>query len=577
MSNVNLLPSLCGDDDAADDTFARSQNPTKDHYITSNRTLLSLVVMSIGLCNEDGSALLDPDARPWKTMKKKSVKPCADDLSEEVLRRWHTFVSGDSSEVERQPHPRNWDKKELMRWLEEYPISAAEDISFLRATVAERKTAAEDATNKSAAQIRKLQGDATTGTEAKSTTDDKKNKHKNWTGRYPYLRLMHALVDNDEIKSAYIHRDDAPSGRMTVENRKTPEAQAASVWQMLADKWNDESFAPATEKCTDLHAHYEVSETIGFDKVNAFIRPTAAKAKDRFESMMLVLKRIIPKWEKSGQGDGGHHGDDDDDNPLKVCDDNKEIIDNDDINDSNESDCSGDSGCSDDSSVKICDGSADNGKKEQQPKWGEFVGRTRFALSKRQDFFQNTNSYVLYLWHLIDKHGLIGTSMNMLADGIGSSDGARGIPSVIGQSSFHSSCRDDDGSLGSKTTKGSKTDEDILSVSIQEHGLKLIDFGKMRSDEHQKDRQMMATKAKRKQLDTVEAQLDALRAEKRQLVIQLCTIPVGSNVHLQEAIESSIVEVNSQIERKEKQLADIEMPTPVKSNCTPDDKQSNYK
>ena len=82
----------------------------------------------------------------------------------------------------------------------------------------------------------------------------------------------------------------------------------------------------------------------------------------------------------------------------------------------------------------------------------------------------------------------------------------------------------------------------------------------------------MATKAKRKRLDTVEAQLDALRAEKRQLVIQLCSIPVGSNVRLQEAIESLIVEVNSQIERKEKQLADIEMPTPVKSNCTPDDK-----
>jgi hypothetical protein len=35
------------------------------------------------------------------------------------------------------------------------------------------------------------------------------------------------------------------------------------------------------------------------------------------------------------------------------------------------------------------------------------------------------------MWHIIDKHDLIGTSMSMLSDAVGSLDGARGIPSAI--------------------------------------------------------------------------------------------------------------------------------------------------
>ncbi len=76
-------------------------------------------------------------------------------------------------------------------------------------------------------------------------------KNKSWSGRLPYLCLIHALIDHDNIKAASIHRSDIPSGRMAVENRNTEEARAASVWQMLADKWNDESFAPATASKPD--------------------------------------------------------------------------------------------------------------------------------------------------------------------------------------------------------------------------------------------------------------------------------------------------------------------------------------
>ena len=116
--------------------------------------------------------------------------------------------------------------------------------------------------------------------------------------------LIHAIVDNEKIKRAYIHRNNVPSDRMSIENRNTAEAKAANVWQRVADKWNDITFAPVTESAPDLfHDYFAVSETIPHHKVAAFLPPTADKAKERFESMMTVLKRIIPKWEKSGQGD----------------------------------------------------------------------------------------------------------------------------------------------------------------------------------------------------------------------------------------------------------------------------------
>ena len=75
--------------------------------------------------------------------------------------------------------------------------------------------------------------------------------------------------------------------------------------------------------------------------------------------------------------------------------------------------------------------SSNSDNENSKPGFGVLAGRSRFALSKIQDFFENHNSYVIYLWHMIAKHQLISSSMNMLADGVGSRSGARGIPSSI--------------------------------------------------------------------------------------------------------------------------------------------------
>ena len=65
---------------------------------------------------------------------------------------------------------------------------------------------------------------------------------------------------------------------MAVKNRNTEEAKAASVWQMMAVKWNDETFRPAAAAQPDWHPHYTTSETIMFQMVSDYLPPHAEKA-----------------------------------------------------------------------------------------------------------------------------------------------------------------------------------------------------------------------------------------------------------------------------------------------------------
>ena len=131
MANVNLLPSLNGTDDLPEDEQNTSRSPAEDFYVASNRTLLSLATMCISLCDDNGSAFLDLDASPWKSMKKKLVKPAVDNLKAEVLHHWNTFVSADViTGKEKDPRPKHWDKKELMKWLHDHPITADKMCHF---------------------------------------------------------------------------------------------------------------------------------------------------------------------------------------------------------------------------------------------------------------------------------------------------------------------------------------------------------------------------------------------------------------------------------------------------------------
>jgi hypothetical protein len=232
------------------------------------------------------------------------------------------------------------------------------------------------------------------------------------------LRLMHPLVDHNEIKRAYLARHDLPSGQIAVENRNTPAAMAQNVWHLIADKWNDVLFAPSTN-AMDCHLDFFVSETIGFDTVCNFAKATAEKVEERWGGMVLALNRIIKKWKRSGQGDGGFQDDTNDDGTY----------------------------------------------------YGALAGCTQEALDNHANFIKDgKESYLLYFWELIDGHGLLALAMQKLNDEVSATNGAAGVSIVV----FHRR-RDekstDDGNTGNKSDSGELKK---MAASIDKYGSKMV-------------------------------------------------------------------------------------------------------
>ena len=110
--------------------------------------------------------------------------------------------------------------------------------------------------------------------------------------------------------------------------------------------------------------------------------------------MNLTLKRIIQNWERSGQGYGGYVEEPgvDDEEPIE------EVVD------------------------------ADN----EAFAFGCLEGRSQVALELRANFFDGKNMYLLYLWDVLEEHGLTQSTMQQLRDGIGCGNGSEGVPLTNG-------------------------------------------------------------------------------------------------------------------------------------------------
>jgi hypothetical protein len=120
--------------------------------------------------------------------------------------------------------------EKLQTWLLDNPIQLEADVDFLRRTVEHHRQACQ------AAQL--------------STRAMEESLGMNWTGKIPYLRLIHCVVD-DFIKQAHQDRNNTQPGRMEVENRNSEK----NVWEKLSDLWNNPEFQPETLCLPDLHPH----------------------------------------------------------------------------------------------------------------------------------------------------------------------------------------------------------------------------------------------------------------------------------------------------------------------------------
>jgi hypothetical protein len=126
-----------------------------------------------------------------------------------------------------------------------------------------------------------------------------------WIGKYPRLHLIHAVIDDNDIKAAYLGRLNLPSGRMAIEQRNTQAAMESNVWHMVANKWNDLNFLPVTSVKSDTHSNFARPISLSFETVSTLQPATMEKVKEKWNSMNLALKHGIQRWDRSGQGDGG--------------------------------------------------------------------------------------------------------------------------------------------------------------------------------------------------------------------------------------------------------------------------------
>jgi hypothetical protein len=147
-------------------------------FLEKNSSIKSLTILTtIGIKDDNGAALIDLDAEPWTCHVSTTSRPQRDDLAEEVLRRYVSQNLSEQPDMKCLPQPKNWDKKKLLKWLDDNPVTDTIDVNFLIDTIRVRQAAAE--------------------WNAKARAEAKESDEKSggaWYGPIPMLRLIMALV-----------------------------------------------------------------------------------------------------------------------------------------------------------------------------------------------------------------------------------------------------------------------------------------------------------------------------------------------------------------------------------------------
>jgi hypothetical protein len=129
------------DDNAAAATPLHGSTRAELWYIAENRSLKALAILSLGLKNDDGSPIFDPAVLPWSAaLRPTTLKMTTKDLRSEVLRR-----SVAAENILNAPGPSAWTVAKAKEWLVANPIVAADEVAFIRATIAHRIAVAERA------------------------------------------------------------------------------------------------------------------------------------------------------------------------------------------------------------------------------------------------------------------------------------------------------------------------------------------------------------------------------------------------------------------------------------------------
>ena len=103
------------------------QTDAELHFAAEGSSLKALVVLSLGLKNEDSTPNFDPSVLPWSAAKKaKTLKMLAKELRDEIIRC--SVVVENILDV---PCPSAWSVPKATDWLERNPITSMDDVAFI--------------------------------------------------------------------------------------------------------------------------------------------------------------------------------------------------------------------------------------------------------------------------------------------------------------------------------------------------------------------------------------------------------------------------------------------------------------
>ncbi len=158
--------------------------------------------------------------------------------------------------------------------------------------------------------------------------------------------------------------------------------------------------------------------------------------------------------------------------------------------------------------------------------FGCFANRTDCALDLRKSFVSYNQIYLLYFWHMLDKHDLMKTLMQQLDYSVLAQNGATEVPNVINVKS------DDKSFRATKKIKVNtmETDMQQLSQCIQQHGISM----------------------ERSELRGV---IEALKKERRNLMLELAKTTLPS---IREVLIAQVNEIKESIANNEKKMEHLE-------------------
>jgi hypothetical protein len=199
--------------------------------------------------------------------------------------------------------------------------------------------------------------------------------------------------------------------------------------------------------------------------------------------------------------------------------------------------------------------------------YGSFRNRSAGALDLRSKFIDFNQSYLLYLWHMLEKHGLLGSSLQRLNDTVAAGNGGEGVPSIVLRT------------VNNDTPTAMQSFDDSASVSINHKAdierlsMAIENLTEMDAREQQRNRDANRLESR---LTFLQNSLETLKSQKRELEEKSFENKMKKNKAGIQFYKHQIKRVSQDIRLKETQVNDLLGPvtaphltTPQRRNTTP--------